>query len=187
EQPIVEAAAKEIKTMLGAHLGATLVESGHRWWTPDPQVERMRVDYRRALAQLVPVFMPDILFRLTKEGRPLFAEFAAAILRTEFQPGKFFGSGTMQPMDYLVGLAEGTIEPPANFDLATIQQQELAPTFRFHISQYLARRASAKVSTVGPRSMRARNSGVTTSAPPSRTGRRSPTRAIRSVSAKAST
>ncbi len=142
EQPIVEAAAKEIKTMLGAHLGATLVESGHRWWTPDPQVERMRVDYRRALAQLVPVFMPDILFRLGKDAQPLFAEFAVAIVRTEFQPGKFFGSGTMQPMDYLVGLAEGTIEPPANFDLATIQQQELAPTFRFHISQYLARRAA---------------------------------------------
>ncbi|HWE79397.1 MAG TPA: amidase family protein, partial [Pseudolabrys sp.] len=142
EQPIVEAAAKEIKAMLGAQLGATLVESSHRWWTPDPQVERMRVDYRRALAQLVPVFMPDVLFRLGKKGRPLFAEFAAAILRTEFQPGQFFGSGTMRPMDYLVGLAEGSIEPPANFDLATIQQQELAPTFRFHISQYLARRAA---------------------------------------------
>lgn len=142
EQPIVEAAAREIKAILGAHLDATLVESGHRWWTPDAGVERMRVDYRRALAQLVPVFMPDILFRLDKAGQPLFAEFAAAIMRTEFQPGKFFGSGTIQPMDYLVGLAEGTIEPPANFDLATIQQQELAPTFRFHISQYLARRAA---------------------------------------------
>jgi len=142
EQPIVEAAAKEIKTVLGAQLGVTLVESGHRWWAGDPEVERMRIDYRRALAQLVPVFMPDILFRLTKDGQPLFAEFAAAIVRTEFQPGKFFGTGRMQPMDYLVGLAEGTIEPPANFDLATIQQQELAPTFRFHISQYLVRRAA---------------------------------------------
>jgi len=142
ERPIVEAAGREIKTMLGAHLGATLVETGHRWWTPDPDIERMRVDYRRALAQLVPVFMPDIMFRLTRDGQPLFAEFAAAIVRTEFQPGQFFGSGAMQPMDYLVGLAEGTIEPPANFDLATIQQQELAPTFRFHMSQYLARRAA---------------------------------------------
>jgi Asp-tRNA(Asn)/Glu-tRNA(Gln) amidotransferase A subunit family amidase len=142
EQPIVEAAVREIKTMLAEHLGATLVESDHRWWTPDPQIERMRVNYRRALAQLVPVFMPDILFRLNKEGQPLFTEFAEAIVRTEFQPGKFFGTGNMQPMDYLVGLAEGAIEPPANFDLATIQQQELAPTFRFHISQYLTRRAA---------------------------------------------
>jgi Asp-tRNA(Asn)/Glu-tRNA(Gln) amidotransferase A subunit family amidase len=142
EQPIVEAAVREIKTMLAEHLGAALVESDHRWWTPDPQIERMRVNYRRALAQLVPVFMPDILFRLNQKGQPLFAEFAEAIVRTEFQPGKFFGTGNMQPMDYLVGLAEGAIEPPANFDLATIQQQELAPTFRFHISQYLTRRAA---------------------------------------------
>ena len=142
EQPIVEAAVREIKAVLAGHLGAALVESDHRWWTPDPQIERMRVNYRRALAQLVPVFMPDILFRLNKEGQPLFTEFAEAIVRTEFQPGKFFGTGNMQPMDYLVGLAEGAIEPPANFDLATIQQQELAPTFRFHISQYLTRRAA---------------------------------------------
>lgn len=142
EQPIVEAAVREIKAVLAGHLGAALVESDHRWWTPDPQIERMRVNYRRALAQLVPVFMPDILFRLNQKGQPLFAEFAEAIVRTEFQPGKFFGTGNMQPMDYLVGLAEGAIEPPANFDLATIQQQELAPTFRFHISQYLTRRAA---------------------------------------------
>jgi Asp-tRNA(Asn)/Glu-tRNA(Gln) amidotransferase A subunit family amidase len=142
EQPIVEAAVREIKAVLAGHLGAALVESDHRWWTPDPQIERMRVDYRRALAQLVPVFMPDILFRLNQKGQPLFAEFAEAIVRTEFQPGKFFGTGNIQPMDYLVGLAEGAIEPPANFDLATIQQQELAPTFRFHIAQYLTRRAA---------------------------------------------
>src|SRR6185312_133542 len=142
EQPIIEAAKREVKNVLGAHLGATLIESGHRWWTPDPEVERMTVDYRKALARLVPVFMPDILFRLTRKGEPLFAEFAAAIVPTEFLPGKVFGSGRMQPIDYMVGLAEGAIEPPSNFVLATIQQQELSNTFRFHISQYLTRRAA---------------------------------------------
>jgi len=142
EQPIVDAAKHEIAEMLGSHLGAALVESGHRWWTPDLEIEQMSVDYRKALARLVPVFMPDILFRLGPTGEPLFSEFASAIVPTEFMPGKKFGSGTMQPIDYMVALAEGTIEPPANFDLATIQQQELANTFRFHISQYLTRRAA---------------------------------------------
>ena len=142
EQPIVDAAKHEIKEMLGSHLGAALVESGHRWWTRDPEIEQMSIDYRKALARLVPVFMPDILFRLGPTGEPLFSEFASAIVPTEFMPGKKFGSGTMQPIDYMVALAEGTIEPPANFDLATIQQQELANTFRFHISQYLTRRAA---------------------------------------------
>src|SRR3954454_18199757 len=63
EQPIVDAATKEIKTVLGKRLGATLVESSDPLWTPDPDLERMTVDYRTALARLIPVFMPDILFR----------------------------------------------------------------------------------------------------------------------------
>ena len=48
----------------------------------------------------------------------------------------------MQPIDYCVELAEGRIAPPSNLDLATIQQQELAMAFRFHIPQYLTRRAA---------------------------------------------
>ena len=72
----------------------------------------------------------------------MFRDFAAAIVPTEFLPGKTFGSGTMQPIDYCVALAEGRIAPPSNLDLATIQQQQLANTFRFHISQYLMRRSA---------------------------------------------
>jgi Asp-tRNA(Asn)/Glu-tRNA(Gln) amidotransferase A subunit family amidase len=72
----------------------------------------------------------------------LFKDFAAAIVPTEFLPGKVFGSGAMQPIDYCVAMAEGRIAPPANLNLAAIQQQELAMAFRFHISQYLMRRAA---------------------------------------------
>ena len=142
EQPIVDAAKKEIKDVLGRRLGATLVESSDPLWQRDPDCEQMTVDFRRALARLVPVFMPDLLFRLRRDGTPVFEEFAAAITPTEFMPGKVFGSGTMAPIDYCVALAEGRIEPPSNFDLATIQNQEMANTFRFHISQYLSRRAA---------------------------------------------
>jgi Asp-tRNA(Asn)/Glu-tRNA(Gln) amidotransferase A subunit family amidase len=109
------------------------------------------------LARLVPLFMPDILFRLGPDGTPLFKEFATAIRPTEFTPslpspasgggsgrgaGKVFGTGTMAPIDYMVELAEGRIAPPANLDIGTIQQQELANTFRFQIPQYLSRRAA---------------------------------------------
>ena len=83
----------------------------------------MKIDFRRALARLVPVFMPDLLFRLGRDGKPLFKEFAAAIVPTEFVPGKMFGTGKMKPIDYLVELAEGRIAPPLNLDIATIQQQ----------------------------------------------------------------
>ena len=141
EKPIVDAATAEIKDVLGGQLAATLVESGDLLWTPDPNLEQLKPDFRRALAKLLPVFMPDVLFRLAPDGTPLFKEFEEAIRPTEFQPGKTFGKGTMDSIDYCVALAEGTIEPPANFDIATIQHQELATTFRFHISQYLMRRA----------------------------------------------
>jgi hypothetical protein len=141
EQPIVSAAAREIKEVLGSKLGASLVESRHALWERDPELEVMTVDYTSALAQLIPLIMPDILFRLDGKGKPLFPDFADAIQPTEFLPGKVFGSGAMQPIDYCVAMAEGRIPPPSNLDIATIQQQELSNTFRYHLSQYLMRRA----------------------------------------------
>src|SRR5438552_4592989 len=123
-------------------LGATLVESSDPRWERDRELESMRTDFRRALARLVPVIMPDLLFRLGRDGRPLFKELAAAIVPTEFAPGKIFGTGPMQPIDYCVALAEGRIAPPSNLDIATIQEQELAMAFRFHVPQYLSRRAA---------------------------------------------
>ncbi len=48
----------------------------------------------------------------------------------------------MAPIDYMVELAEGGIEPPSNLDIPTVQEQELAMSFRFHIRQYLNRRAA---------------------------------------------
>ncbi len=140
--PITKAAAAEIKAVLGGKLGATLIESTDPLWERDRDIEQMNPDFRAGLARLVPVFMPDLLFRLGRDGMPVFKEFAALIRPTEFLPGKVFGSGTMAPIDYLVELAEGRIAPPSNLDIATIQDQELAMSFRFHIPQYLTRRAA---------------------------------------------
>jgi amidase len=141
-EPITSAAAREIKIVLGGSLGAALVESSDPLWKPDPDIEAMKTDFRRALARLTPVFMPDLLFRLKPDGQPVFPEFAAAIVPTEFEPGKVFGTGTLQPIDYMVELADGRIAPPADLDISTVQQQILANSFRYHIRQYLSRRAA---------------------------------------------
>ncbi len=141
-EPITSAAATEIKAVLGRRLGATLVESSDPLWTPDPDIEQMRISFRTALARLVPVFMPELLFRLGTDGQPVFKDFAAAIQPAEFMPGKTFGDGTMTAIDYMMEMAEGRLAPPANLDIATIQNQELAMSFRFHIPQYLTRRAA---------------------------------------------
>ena len=142
DEPVTGAAAQEIRDVLGRRLGATLVESSDPLWTPDPACERMTVDHRMALARLIPVFMPDILYRLDASGQPLFKEFAAAITPTEFEPGKVFGSGTMRPIDYMLAMSEDRIAPPKNLDLATVQHQAAQTAFRFHINQYLSRRAA---------------------------------------------
>jgi amidase len=142
EEPIVTAANTEIKSILGDKLGATLVESTDPHWKPDPMLETMKTSFRDALAKLIPVFMPEVLFRLTPDEQPLFPDFTDAITSTEFQPGQFFGSGTMAPIDYMVEMADGRIPPPSNLDIATVQHQILANSFRYHIPQYLKRRAA---------------------------------------------
>jgi Asp-tRNA(Asn)/Glu-tRNA(Gln) amidotransferase A subunit family amidase len=162
EQPIVAAANAEIKAILRDHLGATLVQSNDPLAANDPEIETMAVDFKVAVARLVPIFMPDLLFRLGADGQPVYREVAEAILPTPFvaggmpslasptvaagavatyQPPMLLGSGTMKPIDYCVALAEGKIQPPRNLDIHSIQEQELATTFRFHIAQYLMRRA----------------------------------------------
>lgn len=142
DEPIAAAAAREIKEVLGGRLGATLVESVDPLWPDDPDIENMQTTYTRALAELVPVFFPRILFRLNNQGQPLFPEFAAAIKPTEFAPGRVFGSGTMAPADYMVALAEGHVAPPRNLNIRTIQGLAAERLFRFHIAQYLTRRAA---------------------------------------------
>jgi Asp-tRNA(Asn)/Glu-tRNA(Gln) amidotransferase A subunit family amidase len=142
DEPIVTAAAREIKEVLGARLGATLVESVDPLWTDDPDIENMSTTYTRALAELVPVFYPDLLYRLTNAGQPLFPEFAAAITPTEFAPGRTFGSGTMAPIDYMLALAEGKVSPPRALNIRTIQTHAEERQFRFHVAQYLSRRAA---------------------------------------------
>jgi len=142
DEPIVNAAVAEIKNVIGGHLGATLVESSDPLFKDDPEIENMTVDYTRALAEVVPLFFPDILFRLNGQGNPVYADFAAAIKPTEFAPGKTFGTGTMTPMDYMVGLTEGRIAPPKNFNIRSVMQLAQANTFTYQYAQYAMRRAA---------------------------------------------
>ena len=142
DEPIAQAAAREIKAVLGRHLGATLVESTDPLWPDDPQIENMTTSYTRALAELVPVFFPNLLFRVTNAGEPVFPEVAAMVKPTPFAGGTVLGSGTLAPADYLVRLADGRIPPPAQLNIRTIQTLAAERQFRFHVAQYLSRRAA---------------------------------------------
>jgi Asp-tRNA(Asn)/Glu-tRNA(Gln) amidotransferase A subunit family amidase len=142
DEPISQAAAKEIKAILGDYLGATLVESVDPLWPDDPAIENMKPSYTEVLAQLVPVFAPDILYRLTRDDQPQFPEFAAKIKPTEFAPGKTLGSGTMKPIDYFLYLAEGRVPIPKNLNIRAIEEEVESNAFTFHFNQYAMRRAA---------------------------------------------
>ena len=142
DEPISEAAAKEIKEVLGKRLGATLVESVDPDWKPDPEMEKMHPSYAEALAQLVPLIFPEILFRLDRNGKPLYPEFVAAIKPTEFAPGKSFGTGTMKPIDYMEALTNGRVPLPKNLNIRAIQQEAESNNFHYMFMNYAQRRAA---------------------------------------------
>jgi amidase len=140
DEAIVAAAAAEMKAMLAGHLGATLVETVPTGWVDDPDVENMTVDFDRAIAQITPVIYPELLFKL-EDGQPKFPAFAARIKPTGFAPGKVFGTGTMQPVDWMMRWAEGVEPGPPNLNVRTVLSAAQSRTFRFHLAQYLTRRA----------------------------------------------
>jgi len=142
DEPISQAAAQEIKAILGDYLGATLVESVDPLWPGDPSMAKMNPSYTQALAQLVPVFFPDILYRLRADGQPQFPEFAAMIQPTEFAPGKTFGTGGMKPIDYFLALAEGKVPIPKNLNIRAIEEEVESNAFTFQFNQYAGRRAA---------------------------------------------
>lgn len=143
DEPIVDAATAEMKNVLGGYLGATLVESLTPGWTDDPDIENMSTTIDRAIAQLAPVLYPDLLLRLTPGNEPFYPEFAAKVRPTEFAPGVTKGTGTMAAADWMVRWAEGLEPTPRNLTLRTVLGggESQSRTFRFHISQYLMRRA----------------------------------------------
>jgi amidase len=145
DEPIVDAAAAEMKAMLGGYLGATLVESVTTAWVDDPEVENMKTSFDRAIAELVPVLYPDLLYRLNAAGEPVYSAFAAKVRPTLFAPGAIRGTGTMAAADWMVRWADGLETSPPNMtlrDLVAGGEGSASRTFRFHIPQYLSRRAN---------------------------------------------
>ena len=143
DEPNVDAAAKEMKEIIGKHLGATLVESLPAGWADDPDIENMSLSFDRAIAQLTPVLFPQLLYSLNAQHEPEFPAFAAKIEPTEFAPGVVRGSGTMTPVEWMLRWAEGLEPSPPNLNLRTVVGAASGDprTFRFHMAQYLARRA----------------------------------------------
>jgi amidase len=141
DEPIVDAVSAEMKNVLGKRLGATLVESVTGGWIDDPDVANMSPSFDQAIAQLTPLLFPDLLFRLTGAGEPQFPAFAERIEPTRFTGSVTKGSGPLQPVDWMIRWSEGLEPTPPNLNLRSILALENSRTMRFHLPQYLLRRA----------------------------------------------
>ena len=87
--------------------------------------------------------MPDLLFRLGRDGQPAVqgvrgGDRADRVHAREDLRHRHHGSRSTTASSW----RRGGSRPPSNLDIATIQEQELAMAFRFHLPQYLSRRAA---------------------------------------------
>ncbi len=119
----------EIKSVLRDRLGASLVESVDPLHPGDPAVPDMTYTFQDALAEVLPIHMPEYFSRTTAAGR---LEFAV--------PGHDVTSKR-----YLVQLAEGNAPLSPRLNLRRVTLSPPTRSFAFHIDQYLARRGDARV------------------------------------------
>ena len=120
----------EIKTVLRDRLGASLVESVDPLYLDDPAVENMAYTFQDALAEILPIHMPEYFATTTGDGS---LEFAVA-------------GHDVTSKRYLVRLAEGDAPLAPNLNLRRVTLSAPTRSFAFHIDQYLARRGDARVS-----------------------------------------
>ncbi len=119
----------EIKAVLRDQLGASLVESVDPAYPDDPAVPNMEYTFQDALAEILPLHMPEYFFKTTGAGA---LEFAVS-------------GHDVTTKQYLVQVAEGKAPLSADLNLRRVTRSPPTRSFAFHIDQYLDRRGDERV------------------------------------------
>ena len=119
----------QILRVLRDELGAEIVESSDPGYPDDPSVPNMAYDFHRAIAEILPVHMPEYI-----QARDARGEYRFAV------PGQDVTS-----RDYLVRAAEGLAPLSPDLNLRSINRSPRTLSFSFHLAQYLMRRGDAAV------------------------------------------
>ncbi len=118
----------EIKRVLRDELGATLVESFDSKYPDDPEVPNMEYGFQAAIAEIVPIHLPELLQQKTADD----LKFAVA-------------GFDITKRDYMVKLAEGRAPLSEALNLRSINDSPATASFGYHMAQYLLRRGDARV------------------------------------------
>ena len=120
---------EEILRVLRDELGAEIVESSDPEYPDDPSIPNMAYDFHRAIAEILPVHMPEYI-----QARDANGEYRFAV------PGYDVTS-----RDYLARAAEGMAPLSDDLNLRSINSSPPTLSFSFHLAQYLLRRGDPTV------------------------------------------
>ena len=120
---------EEIIRVLRDELGAEIVESFDPEYPDDLSIPNMEYNFQRAIAEILPVHMPELIQERDDSGEYKFAV-----------PGY-----DVSTRDYLVRAAEGAAPLSADLNLRSINSSPATASFSFHLSQYLMRRGDPTV------------------------------------------
>lgn len=118
----------EIKRVLRDELGATLVESSDPAYPDDPDVPNMEYDFAAAIAEIVPIHLPELLRQKTGDALTYAVD-----------------DYDITQRDYMVKLAQGLAPLSKELNLRTINNSPPTASFSYHMAQYLLRRGDARV------------------------------------------
>ena len=120
---------REIKMVLRDQLGVELIESFDSLYPDDPTVPNMRYTFQDALAEIMPIHMPEYFSKTTESGA---LEFAVP-------------DYDVTSKEYRVKLTEGKAPLSENMNLRRVTSSPQSLSFAFHIDQYLDRRGDERV------------------------------------------
>ena len=120
---------EEIIRVLRDELGAEIVESFDPEYPDDPSIPNMEYNFQDAIAEILPVHMPELIQEKDDDG-----EYKFAVPRYD-----------VSTRDYLVRAAEGRAPLSEDLNLRSINNSPATASFSFHLSQYLMRRGDSTV------------------------------------------
>ena len=137
----------EIKKVLRDQLGAEIVESHDPLYPDDPNVPNMKYTFQQALAEILPVHMPEY-----------FTSHVGETARGGFDGGEDVGAAKLSDQlqfavpsqdiasrDYIANLAEGKVPLSDKLNLRSVSASPQIDSFPYHMEQYLLRRGDARV------------------------------------------
>lgn len=139
---ISDLADAEIKSVLRDKLGAEIVESHDPMYPDDPNVPNMKYTFQQALAEILPIHMPEYFTTRVGEISEGFGdEGGKASDKLQFAvPGHDIAT-----RDYIAKLAEGKAPMSELLNLRTVGVSPPIHSFSYHMEQYLMRRGDSRV------------------------------------------